>query len=495
MKEVLKRPDLNIHEPRLEKPFFLPLDFDEKQLNSEYREVQYENPYVVTIYFGGRYGENPDTQLFNYDTLKLRMYEQKPKNGMFILPLDSQCVFEVKTVANYGAMDRKTSKKRSGETMPGPLYSPLISGGVIKALSSREFDYFNVAKNDGVPEELDGVLNRHHPDNIVPLAATTYKRLHYTRDNERLTIDRNLSFYECIQVGADLVFVRKHQSNLPVVEVKYDQNEDLSYFEKNFMNSSVIPLRPEETKGVRLRKMLLEESRLSYSEPELDLKNEEEWIVMERELKLDTSIDPRTYLRTLDLSEGEVLLGNSTDNITYQYFFLGGEGSVCVMSRSLDPNSPRVIKYKTDLEDKNGVLVREESVVPYNEENLTEILTKLGYDPIQAKTSPIFSRNRSERKVYFQSTGNVFTVYADHCSVEKIDPRYDEKAWLPLNQIEIEYEGKILSGQEDIIPNSTDLLDNEFQIITKIIYETATSAGQEPNNRMTRKYEWISSQS
>jgi len=495
MENILRRPDLNNSEFRCEKPFFLPAEFDEGCLLPAYQQINYPNPFVVTVYFGGKYGERLDPQLFNYDTLKLRMYEQYPKGDVFVLSVDSPCVFEVKTIVDYETINRKTLKRRSGDTTPGPSYSPLVSGLVIRALANQQFEYFDTKGNDEVTQELINIAARHQPEKIIPLAATAYKRSHYSKNGERLTIDRDLSYYECIQVGSDLVFVRKLRSVLPIVEVKHDQKVTTSYFEKYLMNPSIVPLKPNETKGVRLRKMLLEEQRLLYLEPELDLKSEEEWTVIERELKLDTTTDPREYLATLEIQEDDISLGISVNDITYQYFFLGGECSVCIMSRGLDSNFPRVIKYKKDIENKNGVLVREESVIPYSEKSLTAILAELGINSIKPRTSPIFSRQRCERKIYFHSSGNVYTVYADHCSVEEIDPRYNEKTWVPLDQIEIEYEGKIVTGQETVTDNCSDLLDNEFELVATIIFETATLAGLDPKNLTTRKYDWISCQS
>jgi hypothetical protein len=223
-----------------------------------------------------------------------------------------------------------------------------------------------------------------------------------------------------------------------------------------------------------------EVGKLVHIEPGMDMKAEGDWMLLERELKIDTVSDPREGLKNL-LSNNEISVGPWKEGSSMMQFVIIGENGICIMGRE-GVTKKMAIKHKENVDSSNGVITRTERVQPYSKEALDQIILSKGGNPEAIERTAYFTRNRAIRLVTCVNTGNIFAITADCCVSE--DGRAD------LNQTEIEYRGKVIASDNQVIDQEE--VDADFQKVSKWLYSEFRKKKLVPQLSSITKYEWSS---
>ena len=213
----------------------------------------------------------------------------------------------------------------------------------------------------------------------------------------------------------------------------------------------------------------------------------EGWRFDEREIKVDVNKDPRLFLMLLptNLSE-DILLSASRHRIKYHYFILldsdRGVGIYAKHSKSDFSDSP-FYKGKITVSDDQDILFRQELTF---RDNPNDVAEKLGYQNVKLEDcprTPRFIRNKVSRLAVSQSSQNIFALIAER--------NYAEDGRPPLNQIEIEFIGKLLlADQVTRLFNLEEINEDFFQIRDKIV-QHLHDAKIKVEDSQTTKFDWI----
>lgn len=437
-------------------------------------EIQeYHRPYTTTIYFGGTSDLWDGLQLLSHASVKARMYTHSPCPNYFIIKDDISCIFEIKTRPDDYELRHVRRKVRNidpttNQEAEMPLIRIMSEIDRIISLDVRTSSFLS----ENIIEALLQLKSDYKLKSLQPIAATSYERTHYHKDNVKINLDRTINYYKKIDHEQSQVFVKMSHDSGPLIEVKYDPDGGVESFRDtmySFMNASeLIEVTGDKSKGSLLAKFCSNDNSLEFNEPELKLETTSHWDVVEREIKIDLDKNP-LLLNLENFSIPGFFLPSSKSALSYLQFFHAANGkSYCTMQFDLEPDSPKVLKYKFIIDsDIPKVLNRKEVVRPLNEVTLLEAKKALSITPDEVLiSSPYIKRDRRVNFLYSETTGYIFSVHHDTCSTEE----YSEK----LFQIEIEYEGFLGDKRRKI---NIDLVNEQFVYLDTCIHQILLKQG------------------
>lgn len=452
---------------------------------------EYHRPYTMTIYFGGTSESWDGLKLLSHASVKARVYSHSPQPNYFTIQGDTLCIFEIKTrpdeyeLRHVRKKVRNIDKASNQETevplakvmneinkviISGTTTSPLLSEGVIEALLQLKVNY--------------------KLKSLEPIAATSYERTHYYKDNVKVNLDRTINYYKKVSHGDSQIFARMSHDTGPLIEVKYDPSNGEQSFRDtmfSFMDASdLIEVTGDKSKGSLLAKFCSDENELKFTEPELKLETDSHWDVIEREIKIDIDKNSHT-LNLQDYSIPGFIFSSSAEYLCYLKFFYSTNGkSYCTMQFGLNPNSPMVLKYKFILDsDTEKVLNRKEVVRPYSNEAVTDAKSALSiYTDEELTSSPYVKRDRKAYYIYSETTGYIFSVHSDICSTKESTKK--------LFQMEIEYEGFLGNKKRQV---DIDLVNEQFVYLNSQIQQILKEQGFTILPTQTTKELWAKNQS
>jgi hypothetical protein len=408
-----------------------------------FQTVVYPFPYVTTVYFGVLDKKQNIFKLFRNLKIRARFYSKRPQGNFFMIPDNQMCVFEVKTDKRLGNISTK-SKARWGEVSnESVIKDGLTFEQIVEALSNPDRLSEITANLDCTALRL--VLEAftiRKLEQLRPLAATNYRRIHYLSNTERATRDQNIKFYLTVQddIGKNNnIFYLVRETKKEIVEIKKHLDTDLSSkLVINLRKSGHSITKIKDGKGTTLRRILKDTDRRKVYFPSTVAAGSKEWNWAENEVKIDLkNKDPRKFIEEFN-PKGSWLIGNMKREVKFIKFYLTPDEktSICIMTKSLKPKSKSKLKVKKFISKRGGSLVRDERVSVYSPKALVNVLSSMHLVMDKTKISPMIYEYRVYKYLFNVVTGNIFRVYADHCVV----PTHD---FVPLDQIEVESMGTI----------------------------------------------------
>lgn len=430
-----------------------------------YKEVHYPRQYATTLYICGRKKTSGKPEPLSHAAIKIRFYHNKPMQRFFIPNRDAVCVIEIKTRPKNDWKSTVRHKVRFGT-------DKIFRYRDIEILFDEIISRKKIKKSDDEIISLSKCLKKIAKEyNLVTfeaVAATSYRRRHFHLDGHRVTIDSDIKYYLTASHDKDTLFslARCRPGFVLEVKVEHDgkdfENKDGSYLLRELRKIPSLIIEPNR-KGVDLFELMLKKEHV-FHEPELNAKSSSEWLITEREMKLDGDNDLRARLSHISFPEN-IVVGATKKDKSYQRIY--SHGSNIVFSMQYYKNSPcskRVIKYKTSMKSSNSkISIRQERVERYSISRIYEILGKpVGDESITV--TPYFLRDRSMVSLYLSNTGNVFDICVDEVSF------IGKKKSIPLHQLEIEFVGVIgdKSGR-NFTKSNVGTIDSDFMIIRRII--------------------------
>ena len=444
---------------------------------SQYEHIQYEKPWVTTIYFAGvKDGVDGNEIMVPLRdvkvSLKARQFNShEHKDSIKILKPEDEYRFEAK----LRPLHEESSSRRRKYITTAPL--KLIN----KALFSGVYDDSTVGSN--FPSDLlPAVLNRMGCKRFVPIGLVQYLRSHYINDGkadmsggQRITLDTNFTIWDIDWTGYCYAASLVTTSNQGVLEVK---NQGGTQRYPDILSSMVAKLPLAQSKHDLLFASV--KGNLGMQVEVEQNHQDEGWMINERELKVDVNSDPRDWLRNFNPQEKFALTDADEQSTRQQFFMLGDETkSACVMEY-LTIKRTNQIKAKKRMDGSDSYQSRVEFAKPDTEANRQKVSDFLGVDISNAPMSPKFERRRVLRTLINMETGRAFEITADSCVSEDGRPS--------LNQVEVEYVGTHTAMMDS---GSNGELDLEIRAIRELIISDLhdKSCGTSPSQ--TTKGEWI----
>lgn len=428
-------------------PERLPLD------TSSYEVEKFPQPYSHTLYFGF-----PDGTFPNGFAFRIRAYGESltptQSGNVAILDLQQPCYLEIKHPIEGLPGTRK--KVRHQTTV----------GAAIDAAQSLE-KVLSIFEAE-LPETIQEQLRQFYATDqrCQPLCGVSYERTHFI-NSHRITVDHNIQSFAVVQYDGNWFIRKGEQEPYSMMEIK-----------------SALSPAGEEANISKFKVSNCMTGEALHVEPGMNMIEDGNWELLERELKIDTVADPRDTLKQV-AGSAEISVGPwKANKPTLMQFVKVGENGICIMGR-VGVTEKMAIKHKTTISSSAGVITRTERVQPYSQEKLDEIIRELGGDPETVERSAYVSRNRVIRLVVCESTGNIFAITADRCISE------DEQ--IPdLNQVEVEYRGKIARTTEQTIDAAE--VDADFEKVSRWLYQEYRKKQQVPQLSTVTKYEWSTGQ-
>ncbi|MFA7309487.1 MAG: hypothetical protein WC050_01145 [Candidatus Paceibacterota bacterium] len=419
--------------------------------------TQYERPFVLTVYFGYVSAHEAHAKELKNVALRVRFYLPLRLDAATVLNDDMACVPEIKE--RFDASPDLRNKTRLTD-VPVPFRE--AKEILTHALRSRKTD-----------EQDLGTLV------LTPLYASHFHRTHFERDHVRISVDRDIAFYSCINKDADCFLIEFDRVPFDVAEIKVGSSG--LELERELEKQGFISRLPLNfSKGYL---MFNSGNKPDFEELDIKLEAENKWEVIERETKLDI-IGNATGLLARDqdfLKEHDFVVGAAFHDMSYHKVLAAPPDGITIMSRHKDFDDS-VIKFKRRVRTA-PYLERIEKVIPYSVDALGPLL---GIGDVQLhraiETGPIFSRQRVRRNVYSPKSRLFFEIFADHCEI------INRPSVKCLDQIEVELVGKI-----DTIPISDDKkeLDAGLQEATNAVMSWCELTGLAPQISTQTKYDWV----
>lgn len=452
----------NRHELRFKASEWDPAIFDQME------QISYKQPWVTTLYLG-----TPDGVLPKRATVKLRYFSAAPHTNTIIPPNNETGLFEVKVhPRDYTKPQRRKYKT---EAKIGDILSLLRDRNRFDELSNLPL---LGTTHQFPPGLLHALCEDHDMDGLIPVSATHYLRTHYVQGNVRATHDTHISLWHATQVYGIPVLRKQSDFEEDVVEVK--QPLQLSDRSAALQLPQVSDAARSKSKLQHMIETL--PGTLALHKPDIQSGTDEEteWTWHEREIKLDTTEDPREAVNTLASTKELTIAPMHPVDSEHQYIITDTHG-ICVKT-AMPPKQGLTIKYKVPIrQGEDGVLECEERGLPYTPQNLQSAIAQIHTSPSsELPRSDIFTRHRA-RQVAVTTSGNVFFILGDHCVSR------DSRA--PLNQVEIEHIGYVNSSHRSPTQYATDLAA-DFQIVNTHVFAHLQQTGLNPTPSFQSKYEW-----
>lgn len=227
----------------------------------------------------------------------------------------------------------------------------------------------------------------------------------------------------------------------------------------------------------------------AFVEADIDERTPSDLSLVEREVKLDASEDPRPAGWNLEFEDGSAIFsGLAAPDVHFHR--VHGVGPSGLIEMTTDPDAgPQLLKYKYEVADDLGSIAyrRLEVVEPATWSNFERIVRDLdpGADPENVSVTPYFRRDRVKTNVYVAESRSVFEVFADHSE-------FLVGGYAPFDQVEIEYIGVIGPSDAKVewgLGNPAHLED-EFAAIEALVIRGYGGFGIELTRSRRRKYDW-----
>jgi hypothetical protein len=368
----------------------------------------------------------------------------------------------------------------------------------------------DLAHYDG-GREMIGLIREHYgEDTIMPLIVVEGVRTHLLVEGDdmgiapaRLTFDTGTTFWPVVlrKPGDVLVACRAYTFPKNILEVKKDEPLEPARFTD--LLRRLFGETPDYTPQGRIKRLLGRRAVETMGTPrlindELQLiedpsrpSNEVLRHFQEREIKIDTDADPRDAIRAIPTRPRDgvwVDPGFRAPVVRFRFhtFSDGGDGHLVVVEKhryvdGLLKGSHFQYKQIVAGGASDGVLVRDEVMAP----SLPELWSKIGREPGElVSVTQSADRNRHQRRVVCEKTGNVFVILADYCTAESGDRA-------PLSQVEIEYLGTYGFDTTAASISDTDREESiaaDFEHVRGVVLEaldTMVTGGQ------TTKEDWL----
>ncbi len=452
----------NRHELRFKSSEWNPAIFDQME------RVLYEKPWVTTLYLG-----TPDGHLPKRATVKLRYFTAEPHADTIIPSVDEIGHFEVKVhPRDYTKPQRRKYKT---EATIGHLLSLLGDRDQFDELADLPLSGTSLQFPPGL---LHALCEDQDIGGLVPVSASHYLRTHYVQGDLRATQDTHISLWHATAVYGVPV-LRKHRNyKEDVIEVKQPLQQSTT------TPTLELPHVPnaERTKSKLQHIIETLPGTMTLYKPDISSPSEEEteWTWHEREIKIDTTNDPREAVSRLSGDEHLTIGSMKSVDSDHQYIITDTNG-ICIKT-AMPPKTGLTIKYKIPIrQGEDGVLECEERGLPYTPQNLQAAIDEMHTGSADELTrTSIFTRHRA-RQVAVTAAGNVFFILGDHCVSRDGRP--------PLNQVEIEHVGYI--AEEDRSPTQyhTDLT-RDFRIVNDYVLKHLQDNALDPTPSFQAKYDW-----
>jgi hypothetical protein len=442
-------------------------------LSSGITEVFYPDQYVHSLYLGSTNSVPPER-----GSVRLRFHSaQPPSHDIQVLDPKQKVTLEVKL--------RPPTSDGQGEKTKKYSIPDMTLGEALKILKKPEnFDQLDQYPQGSHVRKMAELLFQ--GEGLEPLMLIQSKRRHFVKDDARVTLDTNTSYWvpnflkSVFYKPGVLVAKKAEDINESMVEVKLPPTRDTSSAQAHNLIIDLFGTDHDYTEGATSKRSRAKDIFLENGQPtRLNPENNAEGF-MERELKIDTSEDPRPFLESLpsDISP-DITLGEPKPYTVYLRFLRIGDGTI--VEKALDPEFKlSAFQYKS-LESDGAVLVRKE-ITAFS---LDELFEKINKPKSDAEIiTPVGARNRVERVAVCKDTGNVFGVLADHC---KADDNRD-----PLNQIEIEFLGNLDFPNKPRKTIDPQEVAADFTRINTYLRESLTAARIPILPTTTQKEEWLS---
>ncbi len=475
---AVKHLDYNRHEVSFELQSMPHL----QDLEKEYKAQIHLTKVVTTIYFGAKSdlweGVRPLVD-FGF-ALKARFYNNITPSNLFLADHEAVCVIELKShTTQHGYNIKVKTDSNSGVTY----------GSFIEYLAHFNQGNDTLFDNlEAINESLLEFAAKNGITEFVPIGASNYQRQHFLNFNHRICFDTNIRYYVASFHDEDVIFSLASAEVTPILEIKKDSDTPLDELPiiAILSRGNITYKETKRSKGVRISEHA--KTRHTFFEPELDEKAYDDWIITEREIKLDAPSDPRGIAKRVALGDKDkVFSGQPIINMNYQKVYNVGESGIVYMSADLEGQVP-MLKYKFFLgNDEEGALVRKETVIPFSSQALADVALELdpSADLSTVVVTPFFRRDRIKVNIYMPETRNVFEVYADHSS-------FTEGNYHEFNQVEIEYAG-LICEEDSLRPDQSELeykINNDFIQLRRIILDVY-KRNDSPLTPSTRtKYDW-----
>lgn len=454
---------------RYEQSFFLKTDlYQEDLIFHDYSVSNYDRPFVTTVYIGA----SNDRTFLSPLLIKIRYYSDQPNADVFFIPDDQMCFIEIKT-ENLGKGVYYREKYRSYKKDGYPLH-----------MQYKECLSLINGSNLGDTQEYQKIISlvqsfkkKHNVTNLFPVGATSYRRKHYAKQNDRITIDSNIHFYKAVAVQHETIFFRLGSFNKKIVEIK-SQDEGQFILEQEKRKKWLG--KNESRKGGYLQTLL--KNSIDFVEPELKLIHGG-WDIIEREVKVDLS-NTIDFLSLLEGLSNDYYIGIiQNDIVRKRYHCFQGKPLFCTMEKA---DSERVLmKYKSHPLVEQGILVRKEFVREMNDENIQACLDyfDVNEDLSNLIVTPEMERKRKTCFIYNKQNLNVYSIHFDTCTLQ------GKKEC--LYQIELEFEGLLMNEADTFNVNlmSRELLELSDQIKRKVAI-----LGADVLSSQAKKEDWILNQ-
>ncbi len=458
-------------------------NFNEDSLLSGYKLQYFQATTTTTVYFGASSEQWEGTKILSYLGLgiKVRFYEFTPRLNLFLIDSATQCVIELKTMAESYGMN---SKVKAGEK------TTITYGEFLNYISDlSETNILNRPHFKPISKTLMEFIKAHALTSIVPAGATSYQRKHFVASDHRISLDQNISYYLTVKHDKDIIFSKALDCIGSILEIKKNRNLDIDKLPiiKALRYQNIPYEFFKKSKGMQLDDIIRQESH-EFIEPELDERADNDWVITEREIKLDALSDPRLVSKTVQMGNNVTIFnGTGIININYQRIYDVGSSGIVYMSADLQGTDP-MLKYKFFVtNDDQGALVRREVVIPYTPEALQDVANELepGINIDDVIVTPYFCRDRIKCNVYMADTRNVFEIYGDHSTFVKGECN-------KFNQVEIEYAGIICKQGTSIFKQQKleDVINNDFMKLRAIVLDKYNEAGNPLTASTRTKYDW-----
>lgn len=434
---------------------------------SGFKKVDYPFPYTTTIYFGSVNKKTKQPHLFRNLKIRARFYTRKPMGDYFIVDDKQPCLLEVKIDKRVSNISIKNKARLGSVDGDSKISSSLEFGQIVEAmLDPDKLSEIVAHLKHPTPTIILEEFVRKRLGQLRPLGATCYRRTHYASGRERVTHDKDIKFYLSVHddIGrSNYIFYKIAQPSDEILEIKKDLSDDISsQLVSKLLAKGCKVIKIKDGKGTKLRKILRSNERKKVNFPSTVAAGSKSWDWAENEVKIDLdNIDPRPFVENFK-PRHPWIIGNIKREVKYLKFYLTPDEkiSICKMFKSLKPYAKSKLKVKKFLYSKGGALVRNENVVVFSSQGIAKALKENGIKKASVNVSPIIYEYRIFKYLFNPNTGNLFRLYADHCTVPK-------ESFGPLDQIEIESMGTITP-----LNNQTPLsIARDQSLLTKIILD------------------------
>lgn len=453
-------------------------------LNSVFFEKEHTNTFITTVYFGAtsELWDGIRSLSAMKCGIRLRYYQRKSKNDIFIVDAEEKCNLEFKTHKDATRSNNKIYIRGDDGMCLREAMKYLHT-----LLQGKNDVYYT--KYEVMTNRLKTLIEEYKIKDIVPIGAVNYERYRFADNDVRQTFDFDVRYYLSCTKDTDLIMRYVGENGYTVAEVKGNIADDDCTLENGLfeiLGCEYEQITRTKAKGV---KEYFETIAFDFIEPELLEKSKYDWEITEREIKLDADRNPKLVVEDVirKMQADGYILGACRPNVNYQYAFdVGGSGLIYMDKDGNGKNA--VLKYKDYIshDEKDGTLVRYEYVEPYNDDNLKRILARFGCSVGKIKKSPYFKRDRILTNFINPNNGNVFELYADHSYFLDGSKKND------FYQVEIEFAG-IIKGSNEIL-DKDKMLKNiimDFEQLSIIVPKYYKKCGCNLVASTRTKYEWV----